>query len=263
MILYFSGTGNTAFIANEIARRIDDEAINLLNRIKNSDYSEIHSEKPFIICLPVYVCTIPTFLIKYLKKLKLSGNKNVYFIFTSGGYAGMSVTKGRSIARKHHMKFLGRAEFQMPRNYLVSGHYPPNTDEEIKERIEKSFKKLDSVVETIKNGGKLKERYVWLLEKIIIVPFVPVWSKIKFKTKDFYVNDKCIGCGKCEKVCPLNCIKIENKIPVWMNAHCAHCVSCLQNCPVEAIEFKYKTEGKPRYSIKRYKNITDDLTNNK
>lgn len=259
MVLYFSSTGNTEFIANEIAKRINDESLNLLERIKNNDTSNIHSDKPFIVCLPVYVCTIPTFLIKFLKKLELSGNKFVYFIFTSGGYAGMSTSKARSIARHHHLKYLGRAEFKMPRNYLVSGHYPPNTKEEIKERIESSYKKIDSVVDTIKNNGKLKERHVWLFEKLIILPFVPIWSKLKFKTKDFYVNDKCTGCGKCAKVCPLNIIEIDNKKPVWKKTHCTHCVSCLQNCPFEAIEFKDKTEGKPRYSISRYKNITDNL----
>ena len=173
----------------------------------------------------------------------------------------MSTSAGRSIARHHHLKYLGRAEFKMPRNYLMSGHYPPNSDEEIKERIDASYKKLDKVVETIKNGGKLKERYVWLFEKLIILPFVPIWSSLKFKTKDFYVNDKCVGCGRCADLCPINCIEIKDKKPVWKASHCTHCVSCLQNCPFEAIEYKNKTEGERRYSIDRYKNVTDALIN--
>lgn len=259
MILYYSSTGNTEYIAKEVAKRLDDESINLLDRIKNNDYSLIESDKPFIILTPVYICTIPTFLIKFLKKLKLSGNKYCYFIFTSGGYAGMSTTVARRISRKLKLKYMGRAEFTMPRNYLLSGHYPPNSDEEIKERITKSYNKIDEVVNTIKSLGKLKERYVWFLEKIIIFPFVPFWRKKKHTTKDFYITDKCIGCGLCEKKCPINCIKLEDKKPKWTISHCEHCMACLQNCPVEAIEYKGKTENKRRYSIKRYKNVTDEL----
>lgn len=53
MVLYYSATGNTEYIAQEIAKRLDDECIDLLPRIKNHDYSNLHSEKPFIICAPV------------------------------------------------------------------------------------------------------------------------------------------------------------------------------------------------------------------
>ena len=37
MVLYFSATGNTEFIAKEIAERIGDEALNLLERIKTGE----------------------------------------------------------------------------------------------------------------------------------------------------------------------------------------------------------------------------------
>ena len=90
MILYFSATGNTEFIAKELAKRLEDECVNLLERIKTQDFSPLHSQKPFIVCAPVYVCEIPRFMTKFLKKLPFSGSKDVYFILTSGGYCGPS-----------------------------------------------------------------------------------------------------------------------------------------------------------------------------
>ena len=68
MVLYFSATGNTAFIAKELAARLNDECLNLLDRVKTQDYTPLHSEKPFVICAPVYVCEMPRFLSSYLKK---------------------------------------------------------------------------------------------------------------------------------------------------------------------------------------------------
>ena len=52
MILYFSATGNTKLIAQTLAKRLDDEAVDLLSRIKKNDYSEIKSDLPFVITLP-------------------------------------------------------------------------------------------------------------------------------------------------------------------------------------------------------------------
>ena len=90
MVLYYSATGNTEFIAKQIADRLDDQCLNLLERIRTGDVTPIRSRKPFVVCSPVYVCEMPWFLTDYLKKVKLSGNRKVYFIFTSGGYTGIA-----------------------------------------------------------------------------------------------------------------------------------------------------------------------------
>ena len=90
MVLFFSATGNTEFVARRCADLLGDECVDLLPKIKAGDFSEIHSEKPFIICTPIYVCEIPRFLRRFLKKISLTGNRNAYFIFTSGGYSGIA-----------------------------------------------------------------------------------------------------------------------------------------------------------------------------
>ena len=109
MVLYFSATGNTEFIAKELAKRLNDECINLLERIKTQDYTPLHSEKPFIICAPVYVCEMPRFMAKYLKKLPFSGSKDVYFIFTSGGYCGISGLLAKKLFKSKNMIHHGHA----------------------------------------------------------------------------------------------------------------------------------------------------------
>ena len=258
MVLYYSATGNTEYIAKEIAKRLDDQCIDLLDRIKNNDHSELHSDKPFIICAPVYVCEMPRFMSKYLKKQTFSGNKNVYFLFTSGGYCGISGQLAKWMFRKKKMKYMGHAEFKMPRNYVANDHYPLLPTEEVEERIINSHKMLKPVAETIKAGGKLKARHIFLFETIITLPFNPVWSKLKYKTKDFYYTDKCIGCGKCEKLCPLNNVKLENKVPVWGNK-CSHCMACIGNCPVRAIEYGTISQTKEQYNFGKYSYVTKDL----
>jgi len=254
MVLYFSATGNTEYIATEIARQLDDECINLLERIQKQDHTVLHSEKPFIICAPVYVCEMPRFMSKYLKEQDFSGSKDVYFIFTSGGYCGISGVLAKSMIRNKNMNYLGHAEFKMPRNYVANNAYPMLSPEEITERILESRKKVASVVSDIRIGKQLTARHVYLFETLITLPFNPIWSKLKLRAKDFYTTDKCIGCGKCVKLCPLNNISLNDHKPVWGN-NCTHCMACIGNCPTEAIEYGNLTQAKERYTFGKYRHV--------
>lgn len=258
MVLYFSATGNTEFVAKELAKRTDDECINLLDRIKNQDFSPIHSEKPFVICAPVYVCEIPRFMAAYLKKQSFSGSRDVYFILTSGGYCGPSGYLLKRIFKAKKMVCHGHAEFKMPRNYVASDGYPMLEKEQVEERILASHKQLQQVASDILAGNKLTARHVFMLETIITVPFNPVWCKVKLTAKDFYAEDSCVACGKCEKLCPLNNIKLVSDKPVWSD-QCTHCMACIGNCPTNAIQYGNITQNKEQYNFGKYKYVVKDL----
>lgn len=255
MILYFSATGNTEYVAKELAKLLEDESLNLLNRIREKDYSEIHSDKTFVICAPVYVCEMPRFMADYLKKAELTGNKEVYFIFTSGGYTGIGGVLAKRIVRKKGMIFKGYTEFKMPRNYITNNTYPELSVEEIENRIVNVSKKIPEIADAIKKCERIKYRYVWLFEKIITIPFNPVWVKIRQPVKPFYATDKCISCQKCASICPIKAISMEDGKPVWNGTSCAHCMSCIQNCPVEAIDYGNITQEKKRYLLKKYRYV--------
>ena len=260
MILYFSATGNTAYIACELAARLDDECVNLLSRVRAGDHSPLRSEKPFVICAPVYVCEMPRFLAAYLKKQPLEGCRDVYFVFTSGGYCGISGVLAKAMIKKKGMNYLGHAEFKMPRNYVISDAYPMLGEEEIRNRLTDAHARLDPIAAAIREGRKLTARRVFLFETLITVPFNPVWSKLKYKTKDFYASDACVGCGKCARLCPLSNITLKDGKPVWGD-QCTHCMACIGNCPTEAIGYGTITQGKTPYCIGKYKHVTDALDN--
>ena len=253
MILYFSATGNTRFVAQQLAALLGDEPIDLLDRIKRSDYSPMHSEKPFVICAPTYVCEMPRFLADYLRKTPLTGNKDAFFVFTSGGYSGISGVLAKRLMRKKGLRYMGCADLTMPRNYIATDHYPELETPEIERRIRTASEGIGAIAAAIRNGERLKSRHVWLFEVLITLPFNPVWCRYKQGVSDFHATDKCVGCGKCAHLCPLNVIELKEGKPVWNGKYCAHCMSCIQNCPVEAIEYGEITQKKKRYRFNLYR----------
>ena len=46
-------------------------------------------------------------------------------------------------------------------------------------------------------------------------------------------KDKCIKCGLCSKLCPVNNIDMK-EYPEWHNS-CELCMRCLSFCPVNAV----------------------------
>lgn len=48
------------------------------------------------------------------------------------------------------------------------------------------------------------------------------------------IEEKCVGCSKCQKSCPFDAITIENKLAVIGDA-CTNCGTCIDVCPTVAI----------------------------
>ena len=48
-------------------------------------------------------------------------------------------------------------------------------------------------------------------------------------------KDKCLGCGVCVNVCPVDAITMENGKAVIDQEKCIHCGKCFNVCPPKAI----------------------------
>lgn len=62
----------------------------------------------------------------------------------------------------------------------------------------------------------------------------------------FDINqDKCVGCGVCESVCPEGAAKVEDSKASIDRKLCVGCGECYANCPEHAIDLDWRTEIEP------------------
>lgn len=245
MILYFSGTGNSKYAAEIISSIVDDEIISLNEIIKNKKSTDFNSEKPYIVVCPVYAWRIPRIVENIIKKSEFNGSKKIYFVLTCGDSSGNAYNYAKKLSEEKGLIFKGLKAVVMPENYIAMFNSPNKAEAE--KIIALARPKIISISETIKAGGELAESPNILgkfLSGFVNKAFYPLFVS----AKGFYTTEKCIGCGKCVTLCPLNNITLKGKKPVWGN-NCTHCMACICHCPTESIEYKNKSKNKPRYYI--------------
>lgn len=247
MILYFTGTGNSRHIARLISKEIDDEIISINELIKSGSNNEIRSDKPFVIIAPTYAWRIPMVVEKFIKNTNLSGNKKVYFILTCGADTGDATSFLKDISKEKGLEFMGLRALVMPDNYIVM--YSTPSDEENERRIKNAEEEVNKIVKYIVSGRKFEEHKTTIIDRMKSNSINKMFYKIYVKAKGFHTTDKCISCGKCEGLCPLNNIILVDGKPKW-GENCTHCMACICGCPTYAIEYKNKTKNRRRYYLK-------------
>ena len=246
MILYFSATGNSEYVAQKIGNEIEDETLNLLQKFQTNDRSEIHSKKPWIIVSPTYAWRIPRILQKWFLNTKLTGNRNIYFIMTCGGSIGNANAYIQKLCAAKAFNLLGCIPIVMPDNYLVL--FRPPTKEQALKIIKDAEESIHNTALLIKNEQPYPQSTISFTDKLNSGIVNDLFYPFFVHDKRFYSTNDCISCGICKKVCPMNNISLPNGKPVW-NKHCTHCMACICRCPKKAIEYGKRSKGLERYTF--------------
>jgi len=243
MILYFSGTGNSEYVAEQLASRLEDGVLSLNELIREKDHREITSEKPWIIVTPTYAWQLPHIVRDWLYDAKLAGNRKMYFALTCGDGVGNAGSYAKQLCKDIGMEFMGLAAIVMPENYIAMFNAPE--EEKARKIIKAAEPKISILINRIAKEEELP-RIASPLGWVFTVLINPLFY-IGVKDAAFTVSDACIGCGLCESLCPLNNIRIEDGKPVW-HGSCTHCMACICHCPEKCIEYGKASVGKPRYT---------------
>lgn len=245
MILFFSGTGNSEYVAKRIAKAIGEPSVNLFGKIRNNDYSTLSSDTPWIIVTPTYAWRIPTILQDWIEHTTLNGNKKIYFVMTCGGSNGNADKYLAKLCHFKQMEYQGCLPIIMPENYIALFSVPEKA--EALQIIEKAETKINPAVRYLNEHKPFPKPEITLQDKLNSGIINDLYYPLLVHAKKFYATEQCISCGKCADVCPLKNIRQENGRPTW-GKQCTHCMACICQCPKEAIEYGKHTKGKIRYT---------------
>jgi flavodoxin/Pyruvate/2-oxoacid:ferredoxin oxidoreductase delta subunit len=243
-IFYFSGTGNSFYVAKKIANQFLDHSIQSISEFQNDNEIIVRDEAVVIVC-PIYFYDIPPMVKEFLERLKFTDLTYLSFIFTAEYPNGMAVKTIQEICSRKGVTINSCFYLQMPTNYVIKSKMltPP----EIEATLNKVDKKLEKIIGMIKARKTSLHRDSKLYAILVNAEKANSKWKATFPEFDagFTASDLCNGCKVCEKHCPEGNIVVLEK-PTWQG-HCAACLKCINCCPKQAIQYDNQTEGRIRY----------------
>ena len=246
MVLYFSGTGNSRYVAQRICAALGESCIDLSKRIKDNDTSAIEAGERLIFVTPTYGWRVPRIVSEHIEKTWFSGGEKAWFVMTCGSEIGNAAKYSRALCEKKGFEYMGSAQIVMPENYIAMFNAPEK--DEARKIVEKAQPDIAFAIECLKNGESFPAPRNNICDRFMSSAVNPVFFALIVKAGPFRVLDGCVGCGKCVALCPTNNIKIVDGRPVW-GGDCTHCMACICYCPKNAVEYGRKSLGKPRYNF--------------
>lgn len=244
MIFYFSGTGNSKYVATCMS---DENKINIGEAMKSGQLSYNISDGESVgFVMPVYYSGIPKTVLDFIRKLELNGNTDyIYGILTHGGGPGGAGTMLQKALKKKGYTLHACFDVSMTSNYIMFGDLRPD------ERIYEEIKASKPLIEKIKLQVDNKEHALpdWSFIDSVLTSSMKCLCDNYMSAKKFHADDGCTGCGMCAKNCPSGLIKMIDGKPKWTENKCVRCMACLK-CP--HVQFNSKSSSRRRYSFEKY-----------
>jgi len=226
-IFYFTGTGNSL----AVAKQLNGELFSIPQVVKTG--KTIYEDEAIGIVFPLYCLNPPKIVREFLSKVTFK-TEYLFAIATYGNLAGAAMPELQKAVKAYGYQFDYMNTLLMVDNFL------PNF--EINEEISKlPTKKTNECIAQIVSDINRRKHSIpkaTLKDKslsAVCAPLIKQQDKGE-NAKNFLVDNNCVHCGICAKVCPAANISVSEQIA--FGQQCESCYACIHACPQNAIHLK-------------------------
>lgn len=239
-IYYFSGTGNSLYVAKELQKRIPETELMPIVSLLDRNTIKTSAETVGIV-FPIHLAMAPDPVIKFLKKLDLKSAEYIFAVATRAGSQHRAFRDLKKVLGKKGMDLNAYFTLNMASNDPKFKGWNPVTAEELADLeldVQNNMEYVQNIVLNKDENHEMDTHFT------VSMPVFSVFSIVlpilnRFYNVEFYSDSKCAGCGTCEKVCLSGKIKMMDGKPVWQeNVNSFFCHACLNYCPEQAVQIK-------------------------
>jgi len=261
MIIVFSGCGNTATVATELAHHTGDTLLRPDAAMLRNDSPAPHvnaTGNRIVWAFPTYSWGVPPVVRRFIRRVHLEGTDTLPHIMltTCGDDIGdCAAMWRRDIAARGWRA--GRAfSVQMPNTYVTMRGFDVDTPEVAAGKVAAMPGRVAEIAASVDTPGDdmtVRGSWAWIKTRIIYPWFV----HMNMSPQPFHaLDDACTGCGICAARCPMSNITIgSDRRPHWGN-DCAFCLGCYHACPSHAVAYGRATHGKGQW-----RGVASDISN--
>jgi len=222
-IFYFTGTGNSLFVARKIAESMEAKLISIPQVINNEKTTYTDDCIGFV--YPQYANGLPKMVRSFIEQNTFKAD----YFFAVNLWSFIHIRALGEIASLLPLSY--GVYLKTPMNFIFLLNSPKNPTNVLK----KTERRLAGIIEDIRNR-KAKT----------IRPKTGVGNATKyFGESKFMLTSSCTKCETCTKVCPTNNIMLSTSIE--FGRECESCYACVNLCPAHAIHANKATLKRRQY----------------
>ena len=247
MLLYFSATGNSKYVAARLSAVTGEPMLSISECVKEHhfSFSLAAGELLGVIC-PTSAWGLPRMVREFLARAEFSFAERpyVFFVATFGTTPGQTGRFADELLAPKGLPVAARFCVQMPDTWTP--WFDLSDEKQVAHTLAAAEPQIDRIIRQVQSRAKgdflRRKPPVWVARLANALMLDHLW-----KTKSFAVSPRCTGCGKCAARCPAGAIQMRADRPVWIKERCEFCLGCLHRCPAFAIRFGYRTDRHGQY----------------